>query len=157
MQQTHLSIIKRNTSYLLFGTLVLLTICYPRISAADDYLDSIEAEADQTTVLQKAQKEHEKLKRLAPVAQGQNAQSKKAKAAPAPAVQKVAAADVSDRVVKQFESGLYKEFPGNYAVYTRLSDNDKKEVVAAYQSAGYSKGLIRYRTSLTLILKLASQ
>lgn len=154
MLQMQLSLLKRSTSYLLSSTLVCFAICYPAISAADAYLDSIEAEADKTTVLQKAQQEQEKLKRIAPAAPAKKSQTK---AAPTPAAKNVAAADVSDKVIKQFETGLYKEFPGNYAVYSSLSESEKKEVVAAYQGVGYVKGLIRYGPSLNLILKLASQ
>ncbi len=154
MQQMYLSLIK-NTSHLFKAALVLLVFSYPVISTADDYLDSIEAEADKTTVLQQAQKEHEKLKRLAPAAPAKSTQTKTAKAKPA--AKKVSAGDVSDKTIKQFETGLYKEFPGNYAVYSSLSQTDKKEVVAAYQSVGYVKGLIRYGPSLTLILQLASK
>lgn len=157
MRQMYLSSVNRIASCLLSGTLAIFALSYPALSTADAYLASIEAEADKTTVLQKAQKEQDKLKRLAPAAPAQKTQTKTVKAAPAPAAKKVAAKDVTDKAIKQFETGLYKEFPGNYIVYISLSDSDKKDVVAAYQSTGYVKGLIRYGPSLTLILKLASQ
>lgn len=152
MLQMYLSLITRSTRYLLSGALAIFALSYPALSSADNYLDSIEAEAENTTVLQKAQKEQEKLKRIT-----SSAPANKPKTKTATAQKKVAAKDISEKFTKKFETGLYKEFPGNYAVYTSLSEEDKKEVVAAYKNAGYVKGLVRYGSSLTLILKLASQ
>ena len=150
MLQMYLSLIPRSTRYLLYGALAIFALSYPALSSADNYLDSIEAEAENTTVLQKAQKEQEKLKRITSSAPANKPQTKTA-----PAQKKVAAKDISEKFTERFETGLYKEFPGNYAVYTSLSEEDKKEVVAAYKNAGNLKGLFRYVSSLTLILKLA--
>lgn len=155
MRQMYLSLVNRSASCLLSGTLAIFALSYPALSTADNYLDSIEAEAENTTVLQKAQKEQEKLKRTVSSTPAKEPQKKTAKAAPVQ--KKVAAKDISDRFAKKFEAGLYQEFPGNYAVYTSLSEEDKKEVVAAYKNAGNVKGLVRYGSSLTLILKLASK
>ena len=155
MLQMYLSLKTRSTRYLLSATLAIFTLSYPAVSTADNYLDSIEAEAENTTVLQKAQKEQEKLKRITSSAPANKPQTKTAKAAPAQ--KKVASKDISEKFTNKFETGLYQEFPGNYAVYTSLSEEDKREVVAAYKNAGNLKGLVRYGPSLTLILKLASK
>ena len=155
MLQIYLSLANRSASYLLPGALAILALSYPVISTADSYLESIEAEAGNTTVLQKAQKEHEKLKQLTSNTPAEKPQPKtaEAKAALKETVDKPASAyDIS-----KFEAALYREFPGNYAVYTRLSEEHKKEVVAAYKNAGNVKGVARYGPSLTLILELASQ
>ena len=156
MLQMYLSLITRSTRYLLSGALAIFALSYPAVSTADNYLDSIEAEAENTTVLQKAQKEQEKLKRITSSAPAKKPQTKTSSPI-APAQKKVAAKDISEKFAKKFETGLYQEFPGNYAVYTSLSEEDKREVIAAYKNAGNVKGLIRYGSSLTLILKLASK
>ena len=157
MLQMYLSLLTRSTSYLLSAALAIFALSYPAVSTADNYLDSIEAEAENTTVLQKAQKEQEKLKRITSSAPAKNPQTKTATAAPAPAQKKVTTKDISEKFTKKFESGLYQEFPGNYAVYSNLSNEDKREVIAAYKNAGNIKGLVRYGPSLSLIIKLASK
>ena len=157
MLQVYLSLLTRSASYLLSAALAIFALSYPALSTADNYLDSIEAEAESTTVLQKAQKEQEKLLQLS---SKNPAKSSTAKTKPAKAKstkKKETGTSTSASLAKQFEAGLYREFPGNYAVYTTLSENDKNDALAAYKEASGDKGLMRYGSALNLILKRASQ
>jgi len=128
----------------------LLLICTGHAAyAQDDYLSTLEAEADRTTVLERAKAEHEKLSRLSKkkTTSRQPQESKPVQAGDRPAGQ----------AVKKFEEELYTEFPGNFAVYSSLTDEQKQAVYDAYRAASDKEGLMRFGPALGKILDLASQ
>ncbi len=148
MQQTSLSAtdnFSRTAQYLLVAALISVPF-YPAASMADSYLDEIQAEARNTTMLEKAQEEHKKLMASRSASVTDNS--------PAP---EIPATDWSVEQMKEFEEGLYQEFPGNFIVYNRLTDVQKMEVFTAYQQADRVKGIYRYGNSISVILKLATQ
>ena len=131
----------------------LLLICTGHAAyAQDDYLSTLEAEADRTTVLERAKAEHEKLSRLS---------KKKTTPRPAQTTKEKKPAQAGDRpagqAVKKFEEELYTEFPGNFAVYSSLTDEQKQAVYDAYRAASDKEGLMRFGPALGKILDLASQ
>lgn len=126
------------------------------LQAQDDYLSEIEAEAENTQVLQQAIAEQEKLKQLTTSAPASNAAQ--AKPAKKPAAKKTAAkSGGANAGQKKFESELVAEFPGNYAVYSSLDDSQKEEVYNAYMDASDKEGLMRFGPVLGKILDMASQ
>lgn len=129
---------------------VLLTLPLGTAFAADDYLSSLEAEAEKTTVLQKARAEQEKLMK-AKAQPEPDAAGEPAAAEPAPK------AGAGKDAREQFELALFREFPGNYAVYTSLSPEQKATVFQTYSENSGGRGLQRFGPALGKILELASQ
>lgn len=145
-------------------TLLLLSVSVISLPAyaQDDYLSSLEDEADKTTVLEKAIAEQEKLKKLTG---SSTSTPKKTVAKPKPeskpAPKKTASVNkksvAPDAAHKKFETALFDEFPGNFAVYSSLSDSQKQQVFQSYQDASDKEGLMRFGPVLGTILDLASQ
>lgn len=129
------------------------------VHAQDDYLSTIEAEAENTQVLEKAIAEQEKLKKLTSAAPAKKAA--KPKQAQKPAPKKTAAAPKKagkkNAGQKKFESELFEEFPGNFAVYSSLDDSQKGQVYKAYVDASDKEGLMRFGPVLGKILDMASR
>jgi hypothetical protein len=129
------------------------------VHAQDDYLSSIEAEAENTQVLEKAIAEQEKLQKLTSAAPAKT--QAKPKQASKPAPKKTASAPKNSAKTnagqKKFESELFAEFPGNFAVYSSLNDSQKGEVYKAYADASDKEGLMRFGPVLGKILDMASQ
>lgn len=146
----------RNLTALCFMGALLMT--KPAL-AQDDYLSSLEAEAENTQVLEQAIAEQEKLNKLSSVAPAakpaEPEQSKK------PAPKKTAStgkkSGKANSGQKKFEDSLFQEFPGNFAVYSSLDDAQKKEVYTAYVDASDQEGLMRFGPVLGKILDMASQ
>lgn len=127
------------------------------LHAQDDYLSAIEAEAENTQVLEQAIAEQEKLKKLT----GAGAAKQPASQAQKPAAKKTASANNKPAKTsagqKQFESELFSEFPGNFAVYSSLENSQKSEVYKAYVDASDKEGLMRFGPVLGKILDMAAK
>ncbi|MFW2437972.1 MAG: hypothetical protein ACN4GR_01220 [Arenicellales bacterium] len=152
MQQVLFSLVKRCPGYLLSGTLAIFILSYPAILTADNYLDTLEAEAEATTVLQKAQMEHKKLLQLSSRQNAKPAEARKNSEKMKPTTN-----SSPQDTAKLFEAGLYREFPGNYIVFINLSDDDKKTVITAFEESKNIDGLMQYGKSLALIMELATK
>lgn len=131
------------------------------VHAQDDYLSTIEAEAENTQVLEKAIAEQEKLQKLTNAAPAKTQAKPKPEQASKPAPKKTASAPKKSGKTnagqKKFESELFAEFPGNFAVYSSLDESQKGEVYKAYADASDKEGLMRFGPVLGKILDMASQ
>lgn len=127
--------------------------------AQDDYLSSLEVEAENTQVLEQAIAEQEKLKKLSSAAPATKPAKPEQSNKPAPkktaSVSKKSGKPNSGQ--KKFEDRLFEEFPGNYAVYSSLDDSQKNQVYTAYVDASDKEGLMRFGPVLGKILDMASQ
>ena len=148
--------------------IALLLLSFSVISvpahAQDDYLSSLSEEAENTTVLEKAIAEQEKLKKLTGSAGTPNKAAakprpaSKPKSKPAPTKTASAKKDAKPSAAqKKFETALFDEFPGNFAVYSSLTNSQKKQVFKSYQDASDKEGLMRFGPVLGAILDFASQ
>ena len=146
-----------SSSRILWLVILALPLSQP-VLAQDDYLSSLEAEADRTTVLEQAKAEHKKLKKLTSKGDSSASRDKTAQVKPPVAAKPASAHKVpAGKAFHKFENDLFTEFPGNYAVYSSLTDEQKKEVFDVYQSASDKEGLLRFGPVLGKILELGSQ
>jgi hypothetical protein len=164
MSKPGLDNVKLSTNKWIALLVLSLSVMSLPAQAQDDYLSSLSEEADKTTVLEKAMAEQEKLQKLTGSAGSPNKAAAKPKSASKtkskPAPKKTASAKKGAKpsaAHKKFETALFDEFPGNYAVYSSLSDSQKKQVFQSYQDASDKEGLMRFGPVLGSILDFASQ